>query len=136
MNMKISALNGVLSFKSGAIGANTTRAQFLSSSLGHAAKPGIAHGARHQFDFHPEPGISATAFFDDERLDRVFLMIRMPGDAEKLWSEARELDRKSTHDRWLAQELGNGPYEYAWGSITSDFDPRGCSSEIIVVYVR
>lgn len=134
MKMRINTHDGVVSFSSGSIGAAEERTGFLKSSLGRAVKSEKAHGTKYQYDFDPETGISGTAFFDGERLNRVFLMIAMPSDAEGQWSEALELERKARHDHWLAQELGNAPYKYSWGSITSDFDPRGCSSEIIIVY--
>jgi hypothetical protein len=136
MKMRINNTDGVVSFSSGSIGAAGDRADFLKSSLGQTVKSEKVRGTRYQYVFDPEPGISATAFFDGERLNRVFLMMSVPSDAECRWTEALELERKAKHDHWLAQELGNAPYLYNWGSITSDFDPRGCSSEIIIVYDR
>ena len=136
MKMRINTHDGVVSFSSGSIRAADERAGFLRSSLGRTVKSEEANGTKCQFDFDPETGISATAFFDGERLNRVFLMFTLPSDAEGLWTEELELERKARHDRWLAQELGSAPYQYSWGSITSDFDPRGCSSEIIIVYDR
>ncbi len=134
--MRISTIDGIVSFSSGSIGAAGNRAEFLKSSLGRTVKSEKVHGSKYQYDFDPEVGVSATAFFDGEQLDRIFLMMSMPSDAEGEWTEALELGRKAKHDNWLTQQLGNVPYEYKWGSITSDFDPRGCSSEIIIMYDR
>jgi len=136
MKMRINIHDGVVSFTSGSIGPATERAEFLRSSLGRTVNSKKAHGTKYQYDFDPETGVSATAFFDGEQLNRVFLMMTIPNDADRRWTEALELERKAKHDHWLAQELGNPPYECKWGSITSDFDPRGCSSEIIIVYDR
>ncbi len=134
--MRINTIDGVVSFSSGTIGTAGDRAEFLTSSLGRTVRSEKARGTKYQYEFDPEVGVSATAFFDGEQLNRLFLMMSVPSDVEGQWTEALELERKAKHDHWLAQELGNGPYQYRWGSITSDFDPRGCSSEIIIVYDR
>ena len=131
--MKIDTNNGLISFTDSSIGRAMKRAEFLGTLLGRSAKTRSV-GARNQYEFEPEPGISATAFFDGELLDRLFIMMRMPSDIAGQWTEALEMERKARHDIWIAQELGPGPHKYAWGSVSSDFDPRGCASEIIVVY--
>jgi len=136
MKMRINTFDGVVSFSSGSIGAAGNRAEFLTSSLGRTVTSEKVRGTNYQYEFDPEVGVSATAFYDGERLNRIFLMMSVPSDVEGRWTEALELERKSKHDNWLARELGNVPYQYTWGSITSDFDPRGCSSEIIIVYDR
>jgi len=134
--MRINIHDGVVDFSIGSIGVADERAEFLRSSLGRTVKSEKAYGTKYQYDFDPETGISATVFFDGERLNRVFLMMSVPSDAQGRWTESLEVERKAIHDHWLAQELGNAPYQYKWGSITSDFDPRGCSSEIIITYDR
>jgi hypothetical protein len=136
MKMRINTIDGVVSFSRGSLGAAGDRAEFLISSLGRTVRSEKVHGTKYQYQFDPEVGVSATAFFDGEQLNRLFLMMSVPSDAEGQWTEALELERKAKHDHWLARELGNAPYQYRWGSITSDFDPRGCSSEIIIVYDR
>lgn len=52
------------------------------------------------------------------------------------WTEAHELERKSLHDAWLLREIGKPPYIYPWGSISSEYDAKGCVSEIIVTYAE
>lgn len=60
--------------------------------------------------------------------------MEIPADVSEAWTEELELKRKRVHDHWLKEEFGSGPYEYPWGHIASEFDQRGCASEIIVVY--
>ena len=50
------------------------------------------------------------------------------------WSEERELRRKKEHDKWLLKNIGDPPYEYSWGGISSDYDPRSGSSSITIRY--
>lgn len=134
--MNISAFNGSISFKGGTIEQHQNRMQFLDSAVGKAAKEAFVNGERRQYEIDPEPGIAGTVFFEGDRMDRVFLMMSMPSDDSKQWSEACEFERKSRHDAWLRTELGKPPYEYPWGQVTSDYDPKGCASEIIIVYGR
>jgi hypothetical protein len=52
------------------------------------------------------------------------------------WSEREEEERKASHDAWLASLLGAPPYRYSWGDVTSEFDPRGGYSSIVVRFAR
>ena len=95
----------------------------------------ISQDRRH-YEFDPEAGIGATIFFQGDGVDRIFIVMSLPSDAAREWTEELELQRKRIHDAWLESELGKPPYSYAWGQVTSDYDARSCSSEIIVVYER
>ena len=132
--MNINSVDGSITFASGPICRDTKRTEFLESPIGNSAKNECVNGNRSNYEFDPEPGVRGTIFFSNDRLDRVFLMMSMPSDARREWTEQLELARKANHDQWLAAELGRPPYEYSWGRVVSDFDPRGCASEIIVVY--
>ena len=50
------------------------------------------------------------------------------------WSESKELERKKLHDEWLKLMIGIPPYEYNWGYISSNYDPRSGSSMITIRY--
>lgn len=50
------------------------------------------------------------------------------------WSEDEELKRKDLHDNWLEKNIGMPPYKYAWGEISSNYDPRSGSSMITIKY--
>ena len=58
----------------------------------------------------------------------------MSDSVEKEWTEKNELARKELHDEWLLRELGPPPYRYEWGNLSSEYDPKGCVSDIIVAY--
>ena len=132
--MNINSLDGSITFEGGSINRLQNRTQFLNSQFGKVAREALVNGERRQYDFEPEPGVAVTVFFQANRLDRVFLMMAMPSDSSKIQSEAFELERKTSHDAWLRVELGTPPYEYPWGAVTSNYEPRDCSSEIIVTY--
>src|SRR5690554_2731649 len=50
------------------------------------------------------------------------------------WSEKDELFKKNKHDKWLKTHIGEPPYRYDWGEITSCYDPRSGSSIITIKY--
>jgi hypothetical protein len=134
--MKIGIVDGTISFESGQIRRTLNRRQFLESTVGRESKERLVNQDWKHYHIEPEPGIAGTVLFKADRIDRVLLMMRIPSDSIKEWTEERELERKAAHDRWLLAELGIPPYEYAWGRVASEFDPRGLASEIIVVYDR
>jgi hypothetical protein len=82
----------------------------------------------------PEPGLHANVLFRGDRLHQVYVLMEIPSDQHNEWTEANEMERKAAHDRWLRRNLGEPPYEYGWGSVSSEFDAKGCVSEIIVSY--
>lgn len=132
--MKIDSESGSIVFAKGTIGAGMRRADFLKSSLGPISKQRVMGDNWTHHDFEPETGIHCSASFDDGRLDHVFILIDHPSEKVDQPAEALELERKSLHDAWLLKELGPPPYEYLWGKIVSEYDNRGCASEIIIRY--
>ena len=134
--MKIRPQDGTIFFAKGSVGRDLSVKQFLASDLGQSAKETIVSQERRHYEFEPEAGIGATIFFQDGGVDRIFLVMSMPSDAAREWTEDLELRRKTIHSAWLESELGKPPYVYSWGQVVSDFDARSCSSEIIVVYER
>lgn len=50
------------------------------------------------------------------------------------WSEKEEIKIKDKHDSLLKEYLGEPPYKFDWGEITSNYDPRSASSQIIIRY--
>jgi hypothetical protein len=132
--MKIDSTNGSIVFANGTLIAGQLREDFLKSSLGPISKQRVMGGKWTHQDLEPESGIHCSASFDDGRLDHVFILMDHPSEDVDQPAEALELRRKTLHDAWLLKELGPPPYEYAWGRIVSDYDNRGCVSEIIIHY--
>jgi hypothetical protein len=52
------------------------------------------------------------------------------------WTIEKQMEKKRKHDAWLINEIGLPPYEYYWGGISSNYDPRSGSSTITVRYRR
>ena len=69
-------------------------------------------------------------------LEMVFLSIMKDGEISSYsnWSKEKEMETKRLHDNWLLKHLGSPPYEYRWGEISSVYDPRSASSEILIRY--
>ena len=82
---------------------------------------------------------SIVVIFDPN--NRIFMVkLRMLID-EKIpswsdWTEENELDMKKRHDKWLEDNIGNPPYNYSWGKISSSYDPRSVSSVITFTYKK
>ena len=52
------------------------------------------------------------------------------------WSEERELARKAFHEDWLTRELGIRFGHYPWGDISSNYDPKGGFSSILIRFAQ
>lgn len=78
-------------------------------------------------------GIYLSLGFEGDKLQRVGLSF-----ISKIGDDVKDLREK--HDRFLLQELGKPSekndyrtlYRFPWGEITSEFDPRGGSSQILI----
>ena len=132
--MMIDVFNGSVTFASGTSGPRMDRKAFLDSPVGATAKDVLSTAGYVHLNFHPESGVHATALFKDDRFHQLFVLMAIPSDDGNEWTEARELERMVVHDNWLRHELGKPPYEYAWGSVVSEYDAKGCESEIILSY--
>lgn len=110
------------------------KTSFLASPLGSKSERWFANGPFETFRFLPEPGIIATADFQDGRLLNVSILFSLPNDSEENLSVERELQRKQKHDDWLRAQLGDPPYRYNWGHISSAFYQQHCESDMMVVY--
>ena len=132
--MKIHMPDGSIAFPEGTITRNMDRQAFLQSPFASSANVVVNNEPWITYNFAPEAGVSCSATFEGERLRQVFLLLRMPTDDPSNWTAELEQKRKLKHDEWLRAELGPPPYEYPWGNIASEFDPRGCASDIIVSY--
>lgn len=134
--MKIQIRDGSLSFSASSITSNMDKQAFLRSQFAESAKVVVANEPWITYTFTPENGFRCSASFKGERLQQVSLLMSMPTDDPSDWTPEMEQERKLKHDQWLRAELGPPPYEYAWGTVTSEFDPRGCVSDIIVTYAQ
>lgn len=78
----------------------------------------------------------ALIFDPDGRLAFISLSILFD---EKLpdwknWSQDEQLHKKKVHDEWLKKHLGFPPYDYRWGSVSSQYDPRSATSTVTIKY--
>ncbi len=132
--MKISVVDGSILFDAGSIGPHLDRSAFLATRIGVSARETLVNEGWVTLEFNPEPGILGTARFKDDQLRDLYFLMQISGDEARKWTEELEQERKEKHDAWLRDELGEPPYQFAWGKVISDFDPRGWVSEIIVSY--
>jgi len=132
--MKINEADGTISFAGGSIDPSMDKAAFLESPLGSKSVQWFVNGTFETYRFLPEPGIVATTDFRDGRLLNVSIFFGMQDDSEDNVSVEHERQRKLKHDEWLRATLGDPPYRYNWGHVSSDFYHQHCESDIMVVY--
>jgi hypothetical protein len=135
--MNISVFDGSVSFDLGDVKCSQRREEFLQTPLGKLARPELINKEWWHLHLKPEPGIAANVLFKGDRLHQVYILMGIPSDKDPQgWTEEHELERKSLHDTWLRRAIGKPPYDYEWGAITSEYDAKGCVSEIIVTYAK
>ncbi len=132
--MKIDAVLGVVSFPGITIGPHLLRQEFLQTALGATATLGVVNKGWVTLHIQPEPEIYAAVAFKNDRLITLDVSMLMPTGEAGTWDRDCEMRRKAYHDAWLKSELGNLPYEYLWGSVTSWFDEKSLSSDIIIIF--
>jgi hypothetical protein len=132
--MKIDVSNGSILFAAGTIERKADRSHFLASAIGRDAKAELVNEDWRHYGIRPEPGVAANLVFKGDRLHQVWLLMEIPSDKTEEWTVESEMQRKALHDSWLLSELGSSPYDHSWGRIDSEFDAKGCVSEIIVTY--
>lgn len=134
--MKIRVDTGVVEFEKGPVGPLVNKPAFVTSDVGANSEVIVSNGPFETRRFFPEAGIAATASFVDDLLSTVTVMIQLPTDKNRLWTEELEQKRKGIHDDWLRAEFGAPPYRFSWGEVSSNFDVKGCISDIIISYAE
>lgn len=134
--MHIHTSDGSVEFALGIVTSATDKPSFLASSLGRGAVVVVENGPFMTYRVAPEPGVGATLLFKGERLENIAWAFSLPNETEDDWSEDSEMRRKKHHEEWLLKELGEPPYRYRWGEVASEYDAKGVSSAIMVVYDR
>jgi hypothetical protein len=132
--MKIGISDGTIWFERGSLTPKLSRMRFLESAIGRAAKESLVNDDWRHYDIDPEDGIAGTLIYKGDKLERIFLAMKMIIDKSEDWTVEAELKRKDLHDRFLREQLGDPPHHFEWGRVVSTFDPKGLASEIIVVY--
>jgi hypothetical protein len=132
--MKVHVQTGRVEFAGGSIERGMSRDGFLASGLGRKAQVFVENEPYMTYRIRPEPGVTVTLSFNGPTLESVGWLFDLPPDKERHWTEELEQERKRLHDEWLARELGEPPYRYPWGNLTSEYDSKGCASDIILNY--
>jgi|CXWK01.1.fsa_nt_gi hypothetical protein len=122
------------------LGPGLREADFLASPLGATAEDNGRNDGWSRYHVRGEldNGLTCSVglYFFNGRLRHLSFSPHWSGRARswKGWSEAGELRVRDQNDQLLAEYLGPPPYVYAWGRITSDYDPRSGGSGIFVRY--
>jgi hypothetical protein len=113
------------------VGRWLTRRQFLSSPLYRQATGLIHNEGWHSYGLEATGINQQKLFITLQFLDSTLKWIDFVVDGG---DDLNEAGQKRLHDELLEQWLGAGPYAYAWGRVTSDYDPRSDTSSIFVGY--
>jgi len=122
------------------IKARMGKSVFLSSSFKSEILRDDSHNVASVYVLNPMvlwgKSVNVTLIFDQG--NKLF-MVRMSlnkGVAKtwENWSENDEKMLKIEHDEFLEKHLGKAPYDYLWGVIGSNYDPRSGSSMITIRY--
>ncbi|MRX74434.1 hypothetical protein GJU40_20185 [Bacillus lacus] len=80
--------------------------------------------------------MNVTLMFNDNK--EIFLVnmskIKNQENSWDKWSNEHELQRKKEHDVMLEKLIGSSSSKFAWGEISSNYDPRSGSSMITIRY--
>lgn len=122
------------------LGASLKESDFLASEFGTSAK-GVRHSELNYYEIwkqvSPQLEIGLTlGFVPNGRLQRISAQLIKPGIRGSEWSKAKEDGIKQFHDKWLKEQLGEPPYQYAWGRVMSIIEPHWYSANITIDYRR
>ena len=113
------------------IGRWLTRRQFLASPLYQRATSPIHNEGWHSYEVEATSINRQKLFIRLQFLHSTLKWIDFVVDGG---NDLDEAGQKHLHDRLLEQWLGADPYVYAWGQVTSSYDPRSDTSSIYVGY--
>jgi hypothetical protein len=124
--------NGALLLANGVtLGPSLTVPQWQATPLGQASRPLVKNPPWESFRLRATCAdgtpCGLVLYFHQGWLQQIQL-----GHLVDPAVDEREVLRM--HDRWLRRMLGEPPYAYPWGSVTSSYDPRSDSSSVVVTY--
>lgn len=141
MNVKIDPQNGEFTVGEQHFSGRLEESEFLSSQIGKSAKKIRISESRNYYEtwqnVSSEFEVGLTLGFSNngllQRISAQFVRIGLRGSQ---WSKASEDQIKRFHDAWLKKQLGNPPYQFAWGRVKSIVEPHWYSANIIFSYTR
>lgn len=132
--------NGSIALQNFLIRKGLTKDDFLSSNLfsevlNHQEYGFTTYSLKPQL-IENEKFIMVLYFNKNDIIDLVNLSL---SNSENIpswdnWSESEEQRKKEEHDKWLLNNIGIPPYNYDWGTVSSNYDPRSGSSMITIRY--
>jgi hypothetical protein len=120
------------------IGPDLIKSVFLATFIGQHALTNVLNPPWHSFwlptTWRCGHSVGGIIYFHGERLAMLTFSFGRPGENWGNWTYEREMERKSFHDDLLQRDLGDPPYRFHWGEISSDYDEKGGGSAIGVRY--
>ena len=133
--MLVNIVTGEIVVESGAIlSAGTVRSAFLSSPEGATSNILVKNEPWCSYKFSdPMESLVVGVLFKGDNLQSIHLAV-VDSASEPTWSHESELARKAENNKWLQSKGLVAGKSYSWGSVWSDYDPRGGSSSAIISY--
>lgn len=125
----IDPATGTVRVKGRRLTAGLTAVEFLKLGLGETFLMQSDPWATFRVEASDSHGAPFTLVlrFNEERLREIeFFAVEAPeGDLEQT---------AKLYDAWLIQELGKGPYQYAWGQVWATLDRKAETASAVLIY--
>jgi hypothetical protein len=122
------------------LSASTAEQSFLSSTVGSTATAWVSNPPHASYRLSEPYVVDGYEFlvvvwFSASKLVSVDLSMVSGSDTSPdwdSWDAARELAVNSAQIALLLRAYGSHPVNFSWGTISSDYDPRGGSASITI----
>ncbi len=139
----IDVITGELTFDDTVIGSNFSRDDFIQSDLYNYVIRSESFLSQYSYLLKSRK-IGEYFFIINIRFDgngRLDLINLSMTDSEEIpswksWSLDKENYLKIKHDEWLGEILGQPPYKYEWGDISSLYEACSAVSIIVIKWYR
>jgi hypothetical protein len=132
--------SGIISINEIAISSKLNKSSFLASKMAEYIESEEIHVYSNYYmkpQDYMDMSVRLILYFDQsDKLDMVNIYLNDSNSeiSWKNWSKEKEMKHKLAHDKWLKSELGEPPYCFNWGNVTSSFNSRSGSSSITINY--
>lgn len=136
----INKSSGIISLDEIVISPIISKSSFLESKVAEYIENEEIHVYSNYYMMpqdYMEMSVRLILYFDqNDRLDMVNIYLNDPNSevSWKTWSKEKEMKHKIIHDEWLKSELGEPPYCFKWGNVSSSYNSRSGSSSITIKY--
>ena len=102
-------------------------------------EPVVVNGAYESYKSAPLELLSRLVIpifhFENEKITSISLSFTSGAIGWNSNTKEQEKKKKIDQDHWLKDSMNQSPpYNFDWGEIESNFDPRSCSSSVVITF--